>query len=68
MESLELEKGFPDLNPRFHHIRVDPLEPGRVWATSRYVRHRATPSLLGHGYRRRQCQGGRRCQTLALAH
>ncbi len=37
MESLELHKGFPDMAARFYHLRVDPLEPHRVWLTSRCV-------------------------------
>jgi hypothetical protein len=31
---FNLYKAFPDLNPRFHHFRADPLDPGRVWFTS----------------------------------
>merc|ERR1719433_602977 len=26
---------FPDANPEFHHFRVDPFEPNRVWLTAR---------------------------------
>jgi len=34
-ERLALPKAaFPDLNPRFHHFRADPLDAGRVWFTS----------------------------------
>ena len=29
-----LPQAFPDLDPGFHHFRLDPLEPGRVWFTS----------------------------------
>jgi len=31
---FDLKAAFPDLNPRFHHFRVDPLDAGRVWFTS----------------------------------
>ena len=31
---FKLKDAFPDLNPRFHHFRADPLDPGRVWFTS----------------------------------
>ncbi|KAK3255039.1 hypothetical protein CYMTET_35766 [Cymbomonas tetramitiformis] len=32
-----LTDGFPDLQFNFHHFRVDPFEPNRVWFTSRMV-------------------------------
>jgi len=31
---FDLKAAFPDLNPRFHHFRADPLDAGRVWFTS----------------------------------
>ncbi|KAG2482571.1 hypothetical protein HYH03_018496 [Edaphochlamys debaryana] len=31
--SLRLEEAFPDLAPRYHHFRVDPFRPNRVWVT-----------------------------------
>merc|ERR1712087_848409 len=31
---FNLKAAFPDLNPRFHHFRADPLDAGRVWFTS----------------------------------
>jgi len=31
---FDIKKAFPDLNPRFHHFRADPLDPGRIWFTS----------------------------------
>mmetsp|Transcript_19453 Transcript_19453/g.44714 ORF Transcript_19453/g.44714 Transcript_19453/m.44714 type:complete len:273 (-) Transcript_19453:278-1096(-) len=31
---FNLKAAFPDLNPRFHHFRLDPLDAGRVWFTS----------------------------------
>lgn len=31
---FDLKAAFPDLNPRFHHFRLDPLDAGRVWFTS----------------------------------
>jgi hypothetical protein len=35
METLNLDEPFPDLAPRVYHIRVDPLQPNRVWFTTR---------------------------------
>lgn len=35
METLNLDEVFPDLQPRVYHMRVDPLEPNRVWFTTR---------------------------------
>ena len=34
MGGFNLKEAFPDLNPRFHHFRLDPLDAGRVWFTS----------------------------------
>jgi hypothetical protein len=34
ISGFDLKTAFPDLDPRFHHFRVDPLDPGRVWFTS----------------------------------
>lgn len=34
LASFRLEDAFPDLNPHFHHFRVDPFETNRVWFTS----------------------------------
>merc|ERR1719231_2242581 len=31
---FDLKAAFPDLNPRFHHFRADPLDAGRIWFTS----------------------------------
>lgn len=31
---FDILAAFPDLNPRFHHFRADPLDPGRIWFTS----------------------------------
>jgi len=33
--SFDVYDAFPDLQGRFHHFRVDPLEPSRCWYTSR---------------------------------
>ncbi|KAG2424116.1 hypothetical protein HXX76_014790 [Chlamydomonas incerta] len=33
MATLGLEAAFPDLAPRYHHFRVDPFRPNRVWFT-----------------------------------
>ncbi|KAF8056384.1 hypothetical protein HT031_006384 [Scenedesmus sp. PABB004] len=37
METLSLDTVFPDMAPRVHHLRADPLLPGRVWFTTRPV-------------------------------
>lgn len=31
---FDIRSAFPDINPRFHHFRIDPMDPGRVWFTS----------------------------------
>lgn len=31
---FKIKDSFPDLNPRFHHFRADPLDAGRIWFTS----------------------------------
>ena len=31
---FDITAAFPDLQPRFHHFRTDPLDPGRIWFTS----------------------------------
>ena len=31
---FKITDAFPDLNPRFHHFRADPLDAGRIWFTS----------------------------------
>ena len=42
---FDIKEAFPDLNPRFHHFRADPLDSGRVWFTSQ-----ATGSDSGTGF------------------
>ncbi|KAF6255308.1 hypothetical protein COO60DRAFT_1536079 [Scenedesmus sp. NREL 46B-D3] len=37
MDSLNLDEPFPDLAPRIYHVRVDPLQPNRVWFTTRPI-------------------------------
>lgn len=32
---FDFKSAFPDSNPEFHHFRVDPFEPNRVWMTAR---------------------------------
>lgn len=32
---FDFESAFPDANPEWHHFRVDPFEPNRVWMTAR---------------------------------
>jgi len=31
---FDIKLAFPDLMPRFHHFRADPLDAGRIWFTS----------------------------------
>ncbi|EFJ45079.1 hypothetical protein VOLCADRAFT_94556 [Volvox carteri f. nagariensis] len=33
MSTLALEEAFSDMEPRYHHFRVDPFRPNRVWVT-----------------------------------
>ena len=35
--SFDLLQAFPDMKFQYHHFRVDPLEPSRVWYTARAV-------------------------------
>lgn len=35
MDMLALDDVFPDMSPRTYHVRVDPLQPNRVWFTTR---------------------------------
>lgn len=37
MKTLSLDDVFPDMSPRVYHMRVDPLQPNRVWFTTRCV-------------------------------
>jgi hypothetical protein len=39
MSTLDLDNVFPDMSPRIYHFRVDPLQPNRVWFTTRWVTH-----------------------------
>lgn len=32
---FDFASAFPDFNPEWHHFRVDPFEPSRVWMTAR---------------------------------
>jgi len=32
---FDFSSAFPDANPEWHHFRVDPFEPNRVWMTAR---------------------------------
>ena len=45
---FEIKKAFPDLNPRFHHFRADPLDPGRIWFTSQASGTDAGEGFLGN--------------------
>jgi hypothetical protein len=36
-QSFDVLTAFPDMRFQYHHFRVDPLEPCRVWFTSRAV-------------------------------
>lgn len=35
--SFDILEAFPDMQFRYHHLRVDPYEPSRVWYTARAV-------------------------------
>jgi hypothetical protein len=35
--SFDVLQAFPDMKFQYHHLRCDPLEPGRVWYTARAV-------------------------------
>jgi len=37
LKSFNLLKGFPDLKSNFHHFRVDPFEPNRVWYSVKFT-------------------------------
>lgn len=37
LKSFELKKGFPDLSSNYHHFRVDPFEPNRVWFSIKFT-------------------------------
>ena len=34
VKGFEVRNAFPDLNYGYHHFRVDPFEPNRVWCTA----------------------------------
>eukprot|EP00638_Chattonella_subsalsa_P005647 CAMPEP_0117753588 /NCGR_PEP_ID=MMETSP0947-20121206/12321_1 /TAXON_ID=44440 /ORGANISM="Chattonella subsalsa, Strain CCMP2191" /LENGTH=208 /DNA_ID=CAMNT_0005572511 /DNA_START=236 /DNA_END=862 /DNA_ORIENTATION=+ len=46
LSGFAITDGVPDLAPRFHHFRVDPLEGNRVWCTT-YTKGTNTGSLMG---------------------
>lgn len=37
LKSFELKKAFPELASNYHHFRVDPFEPNRVWFSLKFV-------------------------------
>ena len=37
LKSFELRTAFPNLNSNFHHFRVCPFEPNRVWFSIKFV-------------------------------
>jgi len=43
---VDFLKGFPDTNPNYHFLRVDPFEPNRVWVQMR-VRATNTGECMG---------------------
>lgn len=45
---FNLKDAFPDLNPRFHHFRADPMDAGRVWFTSQASGTDAGTGFLGN--------------------
>jgi len=45
LKSFELKKGFPNLSPNYHHFRVDPFEPNRVWFSLKYIGTNSGPIM-----------------------
>jgi len=45
LKSFELKKGFPDINSNFHHFRVDPFEPNRVWYSVKFTGRNTGPIM-----------------------
>ena len=45
---FDIKSAFPDLEPRFHHFRADPLDPGRVWFTSQATGTDSGAGFLGN--------------------
>jgi predicted ester cyclase len=45
LKSFELLKGFPDLSSNFHHFRVDPFEPDRVWYSVKFIGSNTGPIM-----------------------
>jgi len=37
LKSFELKKAFPEISSNFHHFRVDPFEPNRVWFSIKFL-------------------------------
>lgn len=44
---FDFSEAFPDANPEWHHFRVDPFEPNRVWMTARGRGTNTGPGLGG---------------------
>merc|ERR1719247_988244 len=46
LKSFDLKTAFPDLSSNYHHWRVCPFEPNRVWYSIKYI-GRNTGAVLG---------------------
>ena len=46
LKSFDLKTAFPDLSSNYHHWRVCPFEPNRVWYSIKYI-GRNTGTVLG---------------------
>jgi hypothetical protein len=40
------DAGVPDMSPPSYHLRVDPLQPNKVWFTTRWVGDSNSVGLL----------------------
>jgi len=45
LKSFELKKGFSDLSSNYHHFRVDPFEPNRVWFSVKFIGSNTGPIM-----------------------
>merc|ERR1712032_634152 len=43
--SFEIKKAFPDISANYHHFRVDPFEPNRVWFSVKFTATNTGPIL-----------------------
>lgn len=45
LKSFDLKAAFPDLSANYHHFRVCPFEPNRVWYSVKYIGSNGGPVL-----------------------